>query len=169
MATALAVVRPAARVAWTSPARGRSVAPPKGFRRWASARPVSRPSHQPATGPPGSYPDRTSAGQRRRAHDQRLTTPFTSSCGAHERFGPTAEKAFPRRRTRAVMMLVQLTGTVGAILVGRGDDAPGEVEQAYPVENRARALPHDPTARSTGYAKKGYARALRRTGFRSAS
>jgi len=29
--------------------------------------PVSRPSRQPATGPPGSYPDRTSTGRRRRA------------------------------------------------------------------------------------------------------
>src|SRR6266566_8894687 len=42
----------------------------KGFRRWAPARPVSRPDHQPATGPPGSYPDRTFTGRRRRASDQ---------------------------------------------------------------------------------------------------
>jgi hypothetical protein len=40
---------------------------------------VYRPSRQPATGPPGSYPDRTSAGKRRRAYDRRSTTPFTSS------------------------------------------------------------------------------------------
>jgi helix-turn-helix protein len=32
----------------------------QGFRRWALARPVSRPSRRPATGHPGSYPDRTS-------------------------------------------------------------------------------------------------------------
>src|SRR5216683_5109507 len=44
--------------------------PQKGFRRWAPARPVSRPSRQPATGPPGSYPDRTYTGRRRRASDQ---------------------------------------------------------------------------------------------------
>src|SRR6266540_138392 len=33
--------------------------PQQGFRRWASTRPLSRPSRQPATGPPGSHPDRT--------------------------------------------------------------------------------------------------------------
>jgi hypothetical protein len=53
--------------------------PHKGFRRWASTRPVSRPSRQPATGPPGSYPDRTSTGKRRRAYNQRSTTSSTSS------------------------------------------------------------------------------------------
>ena len=42
----------------------------KGFRRWAPARPVSRPSRQPATGLPGDYPDRTFTGRRRRASDQ---------------------------------------------------------------------------------------------------
>jgi hypothetical protein len=31
---------------------------------------VSRPSRQPATGPPGSYPDRTHTGRRRRAYEQ---------------------------------------------------------------------------------------------------
>src|SRR5208282_86748 len=36
---------------------------------WAPTRPVSRPSRQPATGPPGSYPDRTSTGRRRRAYE----------------------------------------------------------------------------------------------------
>src|SRR6266511_532274 len=55
--------------------------PQKGFRRWASTRPVSRPSRQPATGPPGSYPDGTHTRWRRRAsvgsgqpinHPQRL-------------------------------------------------------------------------------------------------
>lgn len=38
--------------------------PQWGIRRWASTRPVSRTSRQPATGPPGSYPDRTSTGRR---------------------------------------------------------------------------------------------------------
>jgi hypothetical protein len=51
-------------------ATDRSVAPHQGFRRWASTRPVSRPGRQPATGPPGSYPDRTHTGRRRRACDQ---------------------------------------------------------------------------------------------------
>jgi len=46
--------------------------PRKGFRRWASTRPVSRPSRQPATGPPGSYPDRTHTGKRRRARTDHL-------------------------------------------------------------------------------------------------
>src|SRR4051812_49588097 len=50
-------------------AADRSVAPPsQGFRRWAPTRPVSRPSRQPATGPPGSYPDGTHTRRRRRAY-----------------------------------------------------------------------------------------------------
>ena len=47
--------------------------PPCGFRRWAPARPVSRPDRQPATGLPGDYPDRTFTGRRRRASDQVIT------------------------------------------------------------------------------------------------
>ena len=47
--------------------------PPRGFRHWASARPVSRPDRQPATGLPGYYPDRTYTGRRRRASDQVMT------------------------------------------------------------------------------------------------
>jgi hypothetical protein len=47
--------------------------PIQGFRRWAPTRPVSRPSRQPATGPPGSYPDRTSTGRRRRAYEHEET------------------------------------------------------------------------------------------------
>src|SRR5919199_203297 len=42
--------------------------PPKGFRRWASTRPVSRPDRQPATEPPGSYSDGTHTRWRRRAY-----------------------------------------------------------------------------------------------------
>jgi len=54
----------------------RSVARPqdRGARRWASTPPVSRRSRQPATGPPGSYPDRTHTGKRRRADNKRSTT-----------------------------------------------------------------------------------------------
>jgi hypothetical protein len=47
-----------------------------GARRWASTPPVSRRHRQPATGPPGCYPDRTHTGKRRRAYetkDQPLT------------------------------------------------------------------------------------------------
>ena len=47
--------------------------PHQGFRRWTSTRPVSRPDRQPATGPPGSYPDRTHTGRRRRVSDQVMT------------------------------------------------------------------------------------------------
>ena len=43
--------------------------PRKGFCRWAPAPPVSRRNRQPATGPPGSYPDRTHTGRRRRAYE----------------------------------------------------------------------------------------------------
>ena len=52
--------------------------PQKGFRRWASTRPVSRPSRQPATGPPGSYPDRTHTGRRRRARTNPRSTSWVS-------------------------------------------------------------------------------------------
>ena len=44
----------------------------RGFRRWASTRPVSRPSRQPAIGLPGNYPDRTHTGRRRRASAQAM-------------------------------------------------------------------------------------------------
>jgi hypothetical protein len=43
--------------------------PLQGFWRWAPTPPVSRRSRQPATGPPGSYPDRTHTGRRRRAYE----------------------------------------------------------------------------------------------------
>ena len=48
--------------------------PLKGFRRWASTPDVSLRRRQPATGPPGSYPDRTHTGRRRRAdeHEDQL-------------------------------------------------------------------------------------------------
>src|SRR6266498_2207218 len=63
--------------------------PQRGFRRWASTHPVSRPSRQPATGPPGSYPDRTLTGRRRRAYereDQPLNTQLhLPPCWAHDR------------------------------------------------------------------------------------
>jgi hypothetical protein len=74
--------------------------PLKGFRRWASTRPVSRPSRQPATGPPGSYPDRTSTGKRRRAYDPRSTTPVhLQICWTHERrrLAPTRVARFAAR------------------------------------------------------------------------
>jgi hypothetical protein len=53
----------------------RSVAVATVRKAWASmaTRPVSRPSRQPATGPPDSYPDRTHTGRRRRAFDQVMT------------------------------------------------------------------------------------------------
>src|SRR4030081_39373 len=59
--------------------------PHKGFRRWASTPGVSPRHRQPATGPPGSYPDRTSTGKQRRArlvinrlHDQPPVTGRTA-------------------------------------------------------------------------------------------
>jgi len=55
------------------PLRTVQLLPLKGFRRWASARPVSRPGRQPATGLPGDYPDRTFTGWRRGASDQVIT------------------------------------------------------------------------------------------------
>jgi hypothetical protein len=44
--------------------------PLQGFRRWAPTPGVSPRRRQPATGPPGSYPDRTSTGRQRRAYEQ---------------------------------------------------------------------------------------------------
>ena len=62
----------AAGFAWTL--RTAQSLPQKGFRHWASTRPVSRPSRQSAIGPPGSYPNRTHTGWRRRASDQFTAT-----------------------------------------------------------------------------------------------
>jgi hypothetical protein len=45
-----------------------SRSPQRGFRRWASTPGVSPRRRQPATGPPGSYPDRTPTGRQRRAY-----------------------------------------------------------------------------------------------------
>src|SRR6266702_4522323 len=50
--------------------RTASSLPLAGRDRWAPAPPVSRRNRQPATGPPGSYPDRTHTGRRRRAYEQ---------------------------------------------------------------------------------------------------
>src|ERR1700752_978384 len=53
--------------------RTASSLPPKGLLTLGSG-PVSRRSRQPATGPPGSYPDRTSTGRRRRAYEPKKDT-----------------------------------------------------------------------------------------------
>src|ERR1700746_3024570 len=59
-----------------------------------SARPVSRPGRQPATGPPGSYPDRTSTGRRRRAYEHEgtpwhyVTVSPPALLGAHDNPSP---------------------------------------------------------------------------------
>ncbi|MFI9582846.1 TerB family tellurite resistance protein [Streptomyces sp. NPDC052236] len=56
-------------------ATDRCFAPPlQGFRHWASTPGVSPRRRQSATGPPGSYPDRTSTGRRQRAYDSRSAT-----------------------------------------------------------------------------------------------
>src|SRR5437764_12847016 len=63
--------------------------PQQGFRHWAPAPGVSPRRRQPATGPPGSYPDRTSTGKRRRAYEHedppwRYVTASPPFCWAHE-------------------------------------------------------------------------------------
>ena len=70
----------------------------QGFRHWAPTRPVSRPSRQSATGPPGSYPDRTSTGKRRRAYEhdkidylELIATPLVF-CWTHPRSGTAGER-----------------------------------------------------------------------------
>lgn len=67
-------------------ATDRCFAPPsKGFRHWASTPGVSPRRRQSATGPPGSYPDRTLTGRRQRAYDQRsLTTSRPPVCWARK-------------------------------------------------------------------------------------
>ena len=82
-------------------ATDRSVAPPKGFRRWASTRPVSRPSRQPATGPPDSYPDRTHTGKRRRALRPKITYTWSPpACWSRERSRLGAALMLMYRRVR---------------------------------------------------------------------
>ena len=54
-------------------ATDRIVAPHSGALTLGSDPAVSRPSCQPATGPPASYPDRTSSGRRRRAFEHEET------------------------------------------------------------------------------------------------
>jgi hypothetical protein len=68
-------------------ATDRLVAPPsQGFGRCASTPGVSPRRRQPATGPPGGYPDRTPTGWRRRASDQVMTaTRSPPSPWAHSR------------------------------------------------------------------------------------
>jgi len=96
-------------------ATDRSLAPPKGLSTLGFDRPVSRPSRQPATGPPGSYPDRTSTGRRRRAaldHDLHIDLQLLAHCRhRHNRHlrrdfkahaeGLAAEKAFGEAGLRA--------------------------------------------------------------------
>jgi hypothetical protein len=77
----------------------RSIAHPvnQGVRRWASAPPVSRRHRQPATGPPGGYPDRTYTGKRRRAYESAINhshdqPPILSGCTGRTTLTPGAEK-----------------------------------------------------------------------------
>jgi len=80
--------------------------PQKGFRRWASIRPVSRPSRQPATGPPGSYPDGTRTRWRRRAYVGITYSISTLQPWAHSRnrgstrLVPAARRVATRRSRR---------------------------------------------------------------------
>ena len=56
----------------TCPLRARCTTSKSG-RALSLTRPVSKPGRQPATGPPGSYTDRTSTGRRRRAYEHEET------------------------------------------------------------------------------------------------
>ena len=92
--------------------------PPRGFRRWASTRPVSRPSRQPATGPPGSYPDGTHTRRRQRAYvgSGQLNQPPPTSWRTlgWTRTG-SGEPRLPRRRSCGLQTRSELwTGTIGA-------------------------------------------------------
>jgi hypothetical protein len=94
----------------------------QGFRHWASTRPVSRPGRQSATGPPGSYPDRTSTGKRRRAdepavnplHDQPpalLGTQWVWKNVKHDRLGRTSARNAEDLKTKALAALRRLQRT----------------------------------------------------------
>ena len=78
-----------------------SCSPQRGFRRWASTRPVSRPSRQPATGPPGSYPDGTHTRWRRRAYvgsaTQLAPPTLDAHCGSSKAVAPDLPAATPAR------------------------------------------------------------------------
>ncbi len=64
--------------------------PNRGARRWAPTPPVSRRDRQPATGPPDSYPDRTSTGKRRRAYESVVNHSFDQPPIPTGRTGGTA-------------------------------------------------------------------------------
>jgi hypothetical protein len=79
-------------------AADRLVAPPKrGFRRWASTRPVSRPTRQPATGPPGSYPDGTHTRWQRRAYVGITYSISTLQLWAHSQSRASARSSSRRK------------------------------------------------------------------------
>jgi hypothetical protein len=81
-----------------------SCSPQRGFRRWASTRPVSRPSRQPATGPPGSYPDGTRTRRRQRAYvgSGQLNQPPPTSWRTLSRTNRSSSTAARRRPTGAI-------------------------------------------------------------------
>ena len=99
-----------------------SCSPHRGFRHWASTRPVSKPSRQSATGPPGSYPDRTPTGKQRRADEPRSPIQgHLQFCWAHERPGLGARPTILAARPR---MLAVVASTAVTAAASKWDIAP---------------------------------------------
>ena len=92
--------------------------PLKGFRRWATKPGVSPRPRQPATGPPGSYPDRTFTGKQTRAcrrgspQQHHLLSEMTGAhvCWAHDtrtRVDTTHSTLYHNLESRAPLIIRQ--------------------------------------------------------------
>ena len=88
--------------------------PLKGFRHRAPARPVSRPDRRSATGPPGSYPDRTFTGRRRRAclRTDQIILHRPSTSGRTPSLIEASEPGKPSSASMAQVALPQRTAQV---------------------------------------------------------
>ena len=97
--------------------------PSMGFRHRASTRTVSRPSRRSATGPPGSYPDRTCTGWRQRACLQMVRSSL------HR---PSTSRRTPRKwrhRSFAPSLSIVLAGSLQQHLLTRCELWCGRREQ----------------------------------------
>ena len=115
--------------------------PQKGFRRWASTRPVSRPSRQPATGPPGSYPDGTHTRWQRRAYVGSRSTHSTSNSGHtadNEQADAPRRAAFGRHWDRRARSRRENKSS----RVGSGQQTLGAGREKSSTFGAPRALPH---------------------------
>src|SRR5690242_2898309 len=102
--------------------------------------PVSRPSRQPATGPPGSYPDRTSTGRRRRAYEHEetpwhyVTVSPPALLGARKRF---SVRVLARHR----LVRVEIRLVVDQVPAEPAIGVPFKAERLQPFEVLVREEP----------------------------